>query len=88
MCNCIKDTENKLNELIKENNKFENVDRLKVSYPCVGLIYDEEEKRYISKPYLEFIAKGEYTTKSGNQKTKKESLNVTFTYCPFCGEKI
>lgn len=86
MCNCIKDTENKLKEMIKDNKKFKNLKSLEVSYPNAGLISSDDNKWRII-PHLEFIAKGEYETKSGNIKTKKESLNVTFSYCPLCGEK-
>ena len=77
MCNCITDTENKLKELVENDKK----------YPNIGLVPDENNK-WKSKPYLEFIAEGKYETKNGNIRSKKESLNVTFSYCPLCGEKL
>ena len=87
MCNCIKDTENKLKELVKDDTKFKKMDSFRVVYPNVGLVCGKDNK-WESKPYLEFIAEGKYETKSGNIRTKKESLNVTFSYCPLCGEKL
>lgn len=87
MCNCITDTENKLKELVGNDKKFKNMDSFKVRYPNIGLVPDENNK-WKSKPYLEFIAEGKYETKNGNIRTKKESLNVTFSYCPLCGEKL
>lgn len=87
MCNCIEDTKKQLKERIKEDKKFKDLTDIRVTNENIALIFGEDNV-VRSKPYMSFIAKGDYETKSGNIRTKKESLNVTFTYCPFCGEKI
>ena len=87
MCNCMQDTKNQLEKRVKESEKFKNLTDIRVINPNIALIFGEDGK-VTSKPYMVFRAEGEYETKSGNVKTKKEDLNVTFTYCPFCGKEI
>ena len=41
-----------------------------------------------TKPYMPALITHLVESKQGNKRTKKEKLNFTFTYCPFCGEKI
>lgn len=86
MCNCIEDTRKKLEESVKEEERFKKLTNFIVVNENIALVFNDKnafERRY----YMSFVAQGNYETKSGNIRTKKENLNVTFAYCPFCGEK-
>ena len=87
MCNCIKDTENQLKEMIKDDSRFKKLESFKVFYPSVALA-PNDDNIWSTSYLLEFSAEGKYETKSGNIKTKKENLSVKMAYCPLCGQKM
>ena len=86
-CNCIRDLENKLLEKVKESNKFKNLDDVTVKAINMAFMIKEDGKVNL-EPYMEFQAKALYKTKSGNERVKREVMNVSFSYCPFCGRKL
>lgn len=87
MCNCIKDTEKQLMEMIKADSRFKKLESFKVFYPNVALA-PNKDNIWSTSYLLDFNAEGKYKTKSGNIKTKRESLSVRMAYCPLCGEKM
>ncbi|MGL4572020.1 MAG: hypothetical protein ACRCVJ_13255 [Clostridium sp.] len=86
-CNCIKDLENRLLEKVKVSDKFQNLDGLTIGSKNIAFMI-KKDGTVSTEPYMEFEAKAPYKTKSGSERTKKEVINVTFSYCPFCGEKL
>lgn len=86
MCKCMEDTKKQLEEMVKEEKRFQKLNNLRVVNENIALVFSDNNG-VRSKYYMNFVAQGSYETKSGNIRTKKENLSVTFTYCPFCGEK-
>lgn len=87
-CNCIKDLEKSLLEQVKNSDKFKDIiDEVNVSAQNMAFIFGEHGKANL-QPYMEFLAEAHYKTKGGNIRRRKETLNVTHKYCPFCGEKL
>ncbi|MCR6515321.1 hypothetical protein M4I33_10625 [Clostridium sp. LY3-2] len=86
-CNCIKDLENRLLEKVKVSDKFQNLEGVSIKSKNMAFMI-KKDGTVTTEPYIEFEAKAPYKTKSGSERTKKEVINVTCNYCPFCGEKI
>lgn len=85
MCNCINEIESKLlRELSIKNEEwkgkeitsvnFENA-ALMVTGPCRNELYSTVEIGY------------DHINKRGDKKHKKQTINLSYRYCPFCGEK-
>ncbi|WP_404988126.1 hypothetical protein [Clostridium culturomicium] len=86
LCNCIKDTEKKLLSKVSEISKFKNSDeKVKVTASNMAYIFDSKEG---SMPFQEFEATQNYTTKTGKVRTNKESFQLLFNFCPYCGRKL
>lgn len=85
-CNCIKDLEKRILEKeLKRNSKF-NDDKARCKAENMAFIFDKGSTT--TKPYQTFTIEEEYKTKTGKIRTRKESQNVIFTYCPYCGKEI
>lgn len=74
MCNCEKELKDKL--LKEYRPDMESIDNPNEALGMDGkLIY-----------YTPYEMKKTYETKTGKIRTKKETVNVFFKYCPYCGE--
>lgn len=87
VCNCIQRIENELLEKAKENEKFKELKDITVSSKNMAFIFGDKGKVSL-EPYMEFEIKAPHITKSGNERMKKESINVIVKFCPFCGKEI
>lgn len=83
MCNCINEVEKKILEEINKNSEGRNefnvtdgeFEHLSI-YPKVKL-------------FIKYLFKYSYTKKNGERsKPINHSINIFFSFCPFCGEKI
>lgn len=85
MCNCIKTIEEKTLETLRENNEgqFDKAEGLCCTqFPIVkGQFLDRQtynEYQFLFSPIRKDGTVG---------KVKKRTVNISHTYCPFCGEK-
>lgn len=83
-CNCIKDLEKRiLAKIINDNKKF-----IEGEATCeaknMAFTFDAEG----TTPYQEFEVQQEYQTATGKDRVRKETMNVLFEYCPYCGRKF
>lgn len=83
-CDCIKDLEKRiLEKTVNENKKFIEGEA-KCKAKNIAFTFDSEG----TKPYQEFEVQQEYQTATGKDKVRKETMNVLFAYCPYCGRKL
>ena len=81
-CDCMKDTENKINEHLSARKTNPEGFEI-VSSDC-------EYKSWYPKKrlYVNYIVKSTFKKKDGTtSKPKNEHISFYFTYCPFCGKK-
>jgi hypothetical protein len=76
MCNCIKQTEKKLQELFEKE----------VDSPDYESVQLEGKALLLNGNDMQLATFTEVKYKIGN-KSKKWKKNVLFAYCPFCGKK-
>ena len=84
MCDCIKEAEGKILESIRENiqGEISGGKLLQTHFPIVK----NQIKGRIT--YTEFQCTLTPTKKDGSMgKPKKQTVNISHAYCPFCGEK-
>lgn len=83
MCNCIKEIQEKIkNELSSKNADFRDKKITDVSIQNVAIVFDSRQSLQLSSPVkIEYVK----TNKKGDTVHKKESINISYTYCPFCG---
>lgn len=84
-CNCIKETEiDILERLSKVNKDFKDkkITRAEFENSCFDFMNEGREQLY-SVIGIEY----DYKNKKGEMKHKKESINLSYRYCPICGEK-
>ena len=74
MCNCEKELEEKL---LKHKPNMEKVEHPTMAYGMEGIIY-----------YTPYELKKDTVTKTGKKRVLKETVNVFWKYCPYCGEKL
>lgn len=79
MCNCITEIEEKLTNIMVEQNSGCEVES-PVSFKNVSWIFGEKSLMVLNNPIL-----GKY--RMGN-KVKKWETEMIPTYCPFCGKKL
>ena len=84
MCNCKKEIEEKLLKRFIES-KPEAISH------CVQLegytLVLQQDNRLIQKGYMNIALTAAYQVKkSGEFKAKKQTENMIFTFCPFCGK--
>ena len=81
-CSCLKDVQEKIIEHILESKN--NPNGLKI------IASDWEKKSWFPKVrlYANFIFKYSFTLKDGKtSQPKNSSMEIFFSYCPFCGKK-
>lgn len=90
MCNCIKETEQKiignLKERFPEKTFNEELNRFQgTGMQNVALSFGENGGH---KTYSEFKIESSFEKVNGTQsRPKKETVNIYHSYCPFCGIK-
>ncbi|MGL4569654.1 MAG: hypothetical protein ACRCVJ_01150 [Clostridium sp.] len=83
-CDCIKDLEKILLEkTINTNEKFVEGEA-KCEVKNIAFTFNAEG----TTPYQEFVVSQEYKTSNGKDRIRKTTMNVLFTYCPYCGRKL
>ncbi|MDP1527696.1 MAG: hypothetical protein Q8M20_17980 [Rhodocyclaceae bacterium] len=83
MCNCQGDIEDKLKERFIEENPSA-IDHRAVLMGYALML----GKTLATKGYMEFELTAKFRIKNKPElKEKKQKSNITFNYCPFCGEK-
>lgn len=85
MCKCIREIEEKTkNELSNKNEEYKDRTITKVAIQNTALMLWAKQTLQISSP-----VKIEYDVlnKKGDLVHKKETVNFSYKYCPFCGEK-
>lgn len=87
MCGCMENIRLDLEKRVKTDDKYNSLVNLRVVNENIALMFCDDNT-VKSKPYMNFVVTGTYETRSGNKRTKRENLSVTFSYCPFCGERI
>lgn len=80
-CNCIKDIENKVKQHYQEKETIEEV--TSVSLESVAFMLDSCQTQMYSPMVVEY----DYRNKKQVLKHKKEKVNMSYSYCPFCGLK-
>lgn len=84
MCNCLRKLEKKTFEVAKKRNEGEFSDGKLLN--CHFPIIDNQIKDRIT--YSEFQFLFAPRKKDGSiGKVKKQTISISHTYCPFCGEK-
>ncbi len=85
-CDCIESLERDLKVKAKENDKFKDGGEINVSALNMTFLFNGAPDSYV--PYQEFEVTQDYITKTGKERTRKEKLNILFSYCPYCGRKL
>jgi hypothetical protein len=83
-CDCIDKLEKKFGDHITNelNNRFKAVQIIEYGFVNKSLIP-------AGQIYVEMEAKYSFIKKDGNlSNPKKKTVNVFFTFCPFCGQKL
>lgn len=84
MCNCIKETEERYKEHLKNNDPvFENMENFEVDFINKAWLFNGKGTTLALPIEVEW----KHTAKSGRVSTKKKISNFLAEYCPFCGEK-
>lgn len=85
MCNCINEIESRLlRELSTKNEEWKDRKITRADIENVALMIDGPCRTELhSTVKIEY----DYINKKGDKKHKKQSINLSYTYCPFCGEK-
>ena len=87
MCECKQRIEKLLLE--KALAQFPDSEDHKATLEGYAMVFSHGLNGEIStKPFMPALITHIATSKQGNKRTKKQKLNFSFTYCPFCGEKI
>lgn len=86
-CDCIERIEKELQNKSQDIDKLKGVENIGINCENIAFVCGDDNV-FRNIPYLNFVANGVYTTKSGNQRVKKVPIPVTFTYCPYCGKKL
>lgn len=82
-CNCIEDIKARLKEKLSKEKEYEGKDiNLTIGNTC--WLFDGGGKRMYSEVEISYP----YVTKTGKDRVKKSSVNITYSYCPFCGKKV
>jgi hypothetical protein len=81
-CECKKDIEEKLLTRFKERSPEANLHE--VSLQGYTLIIGDKLE---SKGYMPIQTEASFPLRKGGFKTKKQTQNMVFTFCPFCGVK-
>lgn len=85
MCECIKATEERYKEYLKENDKtIVDTESLEVGFENTAYMFSSQKTELT----IPIVATWKHTAKSGRVSTKKKVQNFTIDYCPFCGEKL
>ena len=85
-CDCIESLERDLKVKAKEIDKFKGGAAVNVEALNMALLFNGAPDSYV--PYQEFEVTQDYITKTGKERTRKERLNILFSYCPYCGRKL
>lgn len=85
-CDCIESLERDLKVKAKEIDKFKDGGKINVSALNMAFLFNGAPDSYV--PYQEFEVTQDYITKTGKERTRKERLNILFSYCPYCGRKL
>lgn len=84
ICNCIKETEERYKEHLKNNDKtFKDMEDFEVEFANKAYMFGSGKTEIVLPIEVEW----KHTAKSKRVSTKKKTSNFTMTYCPFCGEK-
>lgn len=87
MCNCIKEIEDKvLTELVEKNPKYKNRKIIKANLDNVVIMFLPKGKASVQL-YSPMKIEYEYLNKNQEAKIKKDTINMSCTFCPFCGQK-
>lgn len=84
MCNCIKEIEAKTLDAVKEQKEGEYSEG-KLLNVCFILVKNKFTNRRTYNEYQFLFAPKKKDGTIG--KEKKQTVNITHQYCPFCGEK-
>ena len=85
MCNCIKEVEEELKSKVSEmdsNLKIENVTDVSLENTAFMIGDAICSTQLFSPARIEY----EYKNKKGEIKNKKKKVNISYQFCPFCGE--
>jgi len=82
MCDCRTNLEAKLLERFKQQKP--RATGHGVSLQGYAICLGEKVSR---RPFMPCKTTASYPLKKGGEKVKSETLNMFFSYCPFCGEK-
>lgn len=81
-CNCKKEIEEKLLNRFKEMSP--EAEKHEVSLTGYALIFGDKLEQ---KGCMTIAATADFPLKKGGVKSKKQTQNMVFTFCPFCGVK-
>jgi hypothetical protein len=84
MCNCLKDIESKTFEMVKEQKEGEFT-KGNITPSSFLIIKNKFSNRATHSEYEFTFAPKKKDGTTG--KPKKQTVNITHSYCPFCGEK-
>ena len=86
MCNCIKDFKEQIKESLKDIPRNKDK-KLEVFFKNANYVWSGESNSFLARPCTNFEVQRTYKNKSGVFTVKKEKVDVSFIYCPFCGER-
>lgn len=84
MCDCRKDIEVKLTERFKEAAP----DATGHEVALQGYGFAIVDSVMTMKPYMPYTTAADFPMKKGGTKRKKQTGNMVFSFCPFCGEEF
>lgn len=83
MCNCIEEAENRLKELVNKNEGWKDREITSVDLENKCILLSGGGVRLYSPVKIEY----DYFNRKGEKKHKKQNVNLSYKYCPFCGKK-
>lgn len=83
MCNCIKEVKESLKTKYEAREEIKEI--TDISIENTALMFNENEPSTVEL-YSPLKIEYDYKNSKGITKHKKEKANMSYKYCPFCGE--
>lgn len=83
ICNCIKEVKEEIKVIFEKKDNVEEVTELSIENTAFMFTKDSWQTQLYSPVTVEF----NYRNKKKELKHKKEKVNMSYKYCPFCGEE-
>ncbi|MEG2412880.1 MAG: hypothetical protein RSA29_10380 [Clostridium sp.] len=81
-CNCIAEIKERLKDKLRKDDEYQGKD-ISLNINNLAWLFKGGQRMYsvveISYPWV---------TKTGKDRVNKSSVNIVYSYCPFCGNKI